>query len=233
MDHREIHDGVDVNIIPKLQIAGIQFETQQLKVGDYILQNTDIGSEVCIEFKRLPDFISSVYDGRLWKELEQMEKTYSHSFIILSGKWDDIYKQEAKLKHMKIIKNKTYFSVSQRIGIFASIACRYKNVKLIQLENDNQFIDILPKLLEKSYDGKGIEYQHVIKHKSEPYIYLNILKSFPSISPTKAEKIIAAYPTWQDFNKAILEKTFELPGFGAKSLQMFEKFIIGDITKAF
>jgi len=224
-DNRESHQSEEADMIKKLEASGLPFEKTHLLVGDYVLKELDTRAEICVERKNLIDFVGSVRDGRLFKELEQMENSFSHSFLILTGKWDDIYKQNVKLKHMRIVKSVNWFSVSQRLGVFASISCRYKNIKLIQVENDNQFLEILPKLLEKTTDGKGYEHQYVIKKKSVKDIYKNILTSFPGISPTKAEKIMGVYPTWGAFVDSIIGQTFEIPGFGKKTVSIFYNFL--------
>lgn len=226
-DNREYHASEEADMIKKLEASGLPFEKKHLLVGDYILKELDTGAEICVERKILTDFVGSVRDGRLFKELEQMENSYSHSFLILVGTWDKIRKENVKLKQMRIVKSVNWFSVPQRLGVFASISCRYKNVKLIQIENDNQFLEILPKLLEKTTDGKGYEHQHIIKNKRPEDAFLNVLKAFPNISSDKAKKIIEKYSSWKEFSAAVIDKTFEVDGIGKIGTSTFYKFITG------
>jgi hypothetical protein len=46
--------------------------------------------------------------------------------------------------------------------------------------------------------------------------------AFPGISESKANLIIEKYKTWPVFEGAVLDGTFELAGFGKKSIEMFK-----------
>lgn len=227
IDARESHENSkEWNIIKKLDKEKIPYEKTTLNIGDYELENTENGIKIIVERKIVPDFVSSVFDKRIFKELLQMEQNYSMGFLVVVGKWEDYYKNAAKLKRMKIIKNINSFSVAHRLGVFAHISCRYKNIKLIQVENDSQFLQLLPKLIEKCSDGKKLENEILINRKSIDNVYLNLLTSFPKIGLDKAKKIVEKYPSFQEFFRALKDNCFDVDGIGGVLLGNFKKELL-------
>lgn len=76
-DHRE-----HTSNIPQLlaQEYAISVTTQNLKVGDYI-----INDEIVIERKTTQDFAQSIIDGRLFRQAENMKKRFDYSAFIIEG----------------------------------------------------------------------------------------------------------------------------------------------------
>jgi len=222
VDFRERHENSqDKNMITVLDDHQINYELTQLAVGDYVLENLDNQEKICVERKIISDFVGSIYDQRLGKELLQMEQSYTKSFIIIVGDWKQYNKEQSDNYKKGFIK--TFFTLSQRLGIFASIACRYNNVKLLCVENDDQFIELVLKLLEKSTDGKLLGELSIVRKKSEDLTYFNILTSFPNLGSDKAKLIMDKYVCFKDFYVAILNDVFEVKGIGVKTIEMFKK----------
>jgi len=228
IDHREDHVTSDVhNMTKKFDELGVPYEQKTLACGDYLVEAKDDPTNCfVVERKIISDFVGSVMDGRLKREIETMNEHYSKNYLIIVGQWKDYYKERSAKKARGFVKKVRHFAVEQRMGMIASISAR-TNTKILQVDNDNQFIELLQKLAEKGTDGKVFTAPEFKRAKTEDKIYLNVLCSFPGISPTKAEKIIATCPTWQDFSGLVESGTFDLPGFGKKSVEMFERFIIG------
>jgi ERCC4-type nuclease len=226
VDHREKHDNSERDVIKELEDQGIEYELTQLKIGDFLVEDLESGKIICIERKILSDLVGSVYDGRLSKELYQMETNFSKNFVVVVGDWSKYYKERAKLKRQKIIKNVNSFSVAQRLGVFASIAARYDNVRLVQVENDSQFVKILLKLAEKSCDGKQLGELVVQRRKTTDKVYYHILTSFPMISDEKAKIIIDQYPKFCDFQVALADDSFEVKGIGEKTINSFKEILL-------
>ncbi len=78
-DHREIPSGV----VRRLFEAGVQVETRQLDVGDYI-----VSSEVGVERKSVRDFVQSIIDGRLLEQARMLKEAFPKPVLILEGRED-------------------------------------------------------------------------------------------------------------------------------------------------
>ena len=64
----------------------VDVSLKRLEVGDYL-----ISDRICIEIKRVPDFVDSIIDGRLLSQLRDLRQ-YEKPLLILQGE-EDIYAQ--------------------------------------------------------------------------------------------------------------------------------------------
>ena len=76
VDERERQSGVP-EALSKLSVR-VYYST--LSVADYV-----ISPEVAVERKALPDFVSSVYDGRLFHQASRLSSAYRKPFLIVEG----------------------------------------------------------------------------------------------------------------------------------------------------
>ena len=67
-------------LVDELKKRGCRVDVQTLIVGDFI-----VSKDVIIERKTGEDFVKSVIDGRLFKQLVAMRETYSRPVLILEG----------------------------------------------------------------------------------------------------------------------------------------------------
>jgi Fanconi anemia group M protein len=74
-----------IKIIENLGNLGSKVEVKSLDVGDFILSN-----EIVIERKTVEDFIRSVMDGRLFKQIIAMKDAYKRPIMILQGELKDV-----------------------------------------------------------------------------------------------------------------------------------------------
>jgi ERCC4-related helicase len=75
VDTREISELVD-----KIRQRGSRVEVKQLDFGDFV-----VSSEIVIERKTLDDFVKSIYDGRLFKQLASMSEKYARPILVIQG----------------------------------------------------------------------------------------------------------------------------------------------------
>src|SRR5574340_1392215 len=83
VDERERKSGIP----DLLKEVGVKVELKNLPVGDYI-----VASETVIERKSIYDFISSVFDGRLFDQCNRLKEHYGNQAIIIEGNIDEIDK---------------------------------------------------------------------------------------------------------------------------------------------
>jgi len=222
IDFREDHSTSEVhNITPKFDEQGIEYEKKQLKIGDYIVENTVTGHKFCVERKIFSDLVGSIYNGRIFNEFYKMNESYSKNFLIVVGEEEDYFKERAKLKRMKFVKKVRIFSRNQLLGIMSSIAARYENVEMIFLKNDEEFIQFLSMIGEKLTDGKEIRGIAIVHAKHKDNMFKNILMSIPNISEDKAKAIERVYPDFPTLRKALIDGSFKVDGIGKKTTDTF------------
>ena len=74
IDYRERNSLVASHLIK----LGFEIEFKELKIGDYIVK------DVVIERKTIPDFISSIINKRLLKQIEEL-KQFENKLLIIEG----------------------------------------------------------------------------------------------------------------------------------------------------
>jgi len=225
IDHREVHEHhPNASLTAEFDKLGIPYTLAQLKCGDILIENTATGDVCVIERKEVSDYVSSIVSGRLNQEVLRMNEHYSKSFLIIEGDFKDFYKSQAKLRKAKIIGKNVWFSSAHKIGSMVSISVR-TNTKILQTADKEETVQMINTMAGKLTDGKLFSAPVFRTNKTPDRIYENLLLSFPGISHSKAERIIEKYPSWQLFTESILNKTFQLSGFGQKSIDLFYNFL--------
>ncbi|MFQ5981721.1 MAG: ERCC4 domain-containing protein, partial [Candidatus Heimdallarchaeota archaeon] len=67
-------------IISNLEEMGVQVESKQLEIGDYI-----VSENVGIERKSGNDFVASLADGRLFEQVDRLQNAYPRPIYILEN----------------------------------------------------------------------------------------------------------------------------------------------------
>lgn len=104
---------------------GLEVEVKELETGDYLFDN-----KVVFEFKTIPDFVSSIQNGKIFNQAINQSETYDYHYVIIQG--DDHTRAKA-LAMSKNYREVTYF---QYLGAIASLN-RYTTV----IESYSPFIN--------------------------------------------------------------------------------------------
>ena len=104
---------------------GLTVEVKEEQVGDYIFDD-----KVVFEFKTIPDFVSSIQNGRVFNQAINQSETYDYHYVIIQG--DDHTRAKA-LAMSRNYREVTYF---QYLGAIASLN-RYTTV----IESYSPFIN--------------------------------------------------------------------------------------------
>lgn len=98
---------------------GLEVEITELEIGDYIF--TDGNDSVVFEFKRIPDFITSIQNNKVFNQAINQAENYNHHFVIIQGNEHERTKCLAMTKHYRPV------SIFQYHGALASLN-RYTTV---------------------------------------------------------------------------------------------------------
>ncbi len=82
VDFRELRNPLTKLLFEK----GIKIDSQRLEVGDFILSD-----HVVIELKKVPDFVNSLVDGRLFVQAKELRRNFDKPLYIIEGNLDDIF----------------------------------------------------------------------------------------------------------------------------------------------
>jgi len=172
-----VDDREDNKIIQLLIKEQIPYKVERLNCFDYIL-----GDEIGIEYKNVQDFISSSY-GHLQEQIVNMKQNaplVKQILIVLCGEYDDLYWMRYKINE------------SGYIGMLSSLTMKYK-VSLIHFKRPQQFVRYLASCLSKLETNNQIDVTKIKRIESKDNTELSLLCALPSISQTKARKILEKY----------------------------------------
>lgn len=126
-------------------------ETGSYPVGDFIFDN-----KVCFEYKTANDIISSIIDGRVFRQVERM-KQYPFSFVIVVGNVSKTINERNENYWNRKNQVKT-FTVRNYLGALARLQIESK---VIHVDNNQQawtIMDfIVKKLLNDNPNIRGVD----------------------------------------------------------------------------
>lgn len=172
VDHREKNSLV----ISELVSLGAEIDFRQLPVADFIVKNT------AIERKTVSDFLNSMINKRLERQLEELQQ-YDNRMIIIEG-----------------IDEQELYSDSQEGGINAnairgfllSIILKHR-VPIIFSKDYGDTAKFIMVLAKKEESESGLRARKRVFNKKQQLQY--ILEGFPGIGPKTAKRLLKKYKT--------------------------------------
>jgi ERCC4-type nuclease len=173
IDHREKNSLVPAH----LKKQGFEIEFKQLKVADYLVK------DVAVERKTVSDFISSMINRRLLKQLEELQQ-YKNKLLIVEGiDEQDLYTNS---------KNKTGMHPNSIRGFLLSITLQHK-IPLIFTKNAEDTAIFLTLIAKKQDREMSFRATKKTLNKKEQLQF--IVEGFPGIGPKTARKLLKKYKT--------------------------------------
>ena len=190
-------------VIPELIGLGIDVEIKELKVGDFLV------GETAIERKTIDDFLSSMKNKRLIKQIEEI-KQYQNKLIIIEG----IYEKELYNDHEEGINGNAIR------GFILSIILKHKIPIIFSKDYSDtaKFISVLAKKKEKEV---SFYVKKIASNKKEQMQF--ILEGFRGIGPSTARKLLEKFKTLENIFKEPIEKLEEVIGKKAQSLKIIKE----------
>jgi len=200
LDYREKN-----SLIPsELTNLGLEIEFRNLKVADYIIKG------VAIERKTVSDFVSSMINRRLLKQLEELGQ-YKERLLIIEG----IDEQELYTDSEDWIG----MHPNSIRGFLLSILLKYK-VPIIftkNYEDTAKFLSVLSKRKPNEHP-LNVKKKNLNKKEQKQFI----IEGFSGIGPKTAKKLFKKFKTIKNIINASEEKLKEVIG---KKAEIMKKII--------
>ena len=188
-------------LISQLIKSGVNVNFKELKVADYLVR------DIAIERKTVSDFISSMINKRLSRQLEELQQ-YKNKLLIIEGvEEQEIYSEENNEEKNGIHPNSVR-------GFLLSILLKYK-IPIIFTKNHedtSKFILVLLKRKEKEL-SLNVNKKNLNKNERMQFI----LEGFPGIGPKTAKKLIEKFKSIKNIINApeeelkiVLGKKYEI-----------------------
>ena len=169
---------------------GLEFTRERLAIGDLLY------GDICIERKEMRDFMSSMRDGRLLIQVQNMMDNYPHNYLIISGRFS----------------KRDKYKIKNYLGMLVSISVRTP-VKILHVKDDYELIYVVKKIIEKSTDGKDFHRTVMRKaHAESPQ--LTMLCSIPGVGKKAAKLILDKFDSIGQLSQVSEKEITEIKGVG-------------------
>jgi Fanconi anemia group M protein len=202
VDYREKGSGV----IKELIESGAKINLQKLEVGDFLL------SDKCVvEYKKVPDFVDSIIDGRMMSQVKNLKNSYERPIIIIEGE-ENIYSQ--RKIHPNAIR-----------GTMAMIAVSY-GLPIIQTKDSKEtaaFLSVIAKREQesgKTFNPHGSRKPMTLKEQQE-----YIVSALPSIGPSTAKRLLEKFGSVLNIMNASSEQLVVAENVGEKKAKEIQKVL--------
>jgi len=203
IDERERKSG-----IPELlKKVGVNVEIKTLSIGDYI-----VAPETVVERKSIKDFMSSIFDGRLFDQCNRLKEHFQFPIILIEGDVDEID---------EITDNPLVF-----YGAMSSIAIDFK-IPIIPTPNASHTAKLLVSMCSRKDVTKGPFLKKIRKSNDIQRQQLSVLCSLPGVGEKLAVRLLEKFGTPIRSLSASVSELSKVNGLGSarakKIKNMLEK----------
>lgn len=194
VDERERASGVP-DLLSRLDIR-VYFS--RLAVGDYV-----ISPEIAVERKALPDFVSSIYDGRLFVQASEISSAFRKAYFVIEGDVKEVGNLSRNLN--------SYY------GAVASVTLAY-DLRLIHTANPCETAAAVAALAKNSRSRPlpTGAISTTPKASDEPQQQLYLVSSMPGVGPKLARRLLARFGTPRKVINATESQLSLVQGLGPK-----------------
>jgi Fanconi anemia group M protein len=191
VDHREYRS----NVVRNLAIKGTFIEPEQLDIGDYVLS-----SRIGVERKNVDDFLESLIDGKLFKQMAQLRDAYSRPILILEG------------ENLLLKRNINHNAI---FGSLASISVDF-GIPVLATKDANETADLLKVIAqrEQKEDKKEVAIRGEKTQMSLRERQQFIIEGLPNVSAVIAKRLLSYFGSVKDIANATEEELIKVKGVG-------------------
>ncbi len=171
---------------------------QRLPLGDYLVDD-----RLLFERKTLPDFASSVMDGRLFRQAARMAASERRGIIVLEGTVKDIANHGITREALQ----GALISISVIFGIPLLRSLDAGETARLMLHTARQV---------RTVRSSGIASKGR-RPKAKRRVQLQILQGLPGVGPGRAQSLLEKYGTVESVMQACYEDLIETPEIGEET----------------
>ncbi len=188
-------------VIAELIALDIDVEFKQLEIADYL-----IGEEIAIERKTISDLISSIFNKRIFTQLENLQN-YPKPLLVIEGYYN--FDHEEIQINQNVIK-----------GFILSVALEHR-IPIIFTENPKDTALHLALLAKKKKSEFSLRAKTQMTDEERLQF---IIEGFPTIGPKTAQKLLEKYKTIKKIINAPQEEIKKMLGKKAeKFIELLDK----------
>ena len=205
IDYREKASG----LIDLLQEMELILEIGQVRYGDYIINNS-----ITIERKTARDFLISIIDGRLFKQLSNLKKHCSRPLLLIEG---NPYETDLAFDPLAI---KGALLSTQAIWhvpvIFSSSKEETRDIFLMLGRQEESRLDVVP--LRGGYRPKRLKSKQLF-----------LIQGLPQVGPTMAKRLLEHFGSVAKTMNATVADLMRVEGIGQVSAKAIRAILDEEI----
>jgi DNA excision repair protein ERCC-4 len=205
IDEREKKSGIP----DLLKEIGVKVEMKSLPIGDYI-----VASETVVERKSVHDFISSVFDGRLFDQCNRLKEHFEHPAIIIEGDIGEIN---------QITENPLVF-----YGAVSSVALDFK-IPVLPTPNASNTAKLLIAMCARQGKTKGPFLKKIRKSGNIHNQQLSVLCSLPGVGEKLASRMLEKFGSPSNSFSASITELSKIEGMGESRAQKIRNLLDAEI----
>lgn len=201
----DVRESLDVK--DSLTELGCEVVERVLAPADYV-----VSEDYAVERKELHDFFRSIFDGRLFEQVERLAEAYSNPCLLVEG---DV------IKAVKAVRNPMVFW-----GALGRIVADYRVSILFTPDewNTAMFLYSLAKKLQEER-RRRIAFKHKPKAYSLRQMQLLAVQSLPQIGPERAEALLRKFGSVRHVFHASKVELLSVRGLGEKTVRKILGFL--------
>jgi len=209
MDYREKASGL-VDLLQEIELI---LEIGQVPYGDYIINDA-----ITIERKTAKDFLISIIDGRLFKQLSNLKKHCSRPLLLIEG---NPYETDLAFDPLAI---KGALLSAQAIWyipvIFSSSKEETRDIFLMLGRQEESTLDVVP--LRGGYRPKRLKSKQLF-----------LIQGLPQVGPTMAKRLLEDFGSAAKIMNATVAELMRVEGIGQVSAKAIRAILDEEIDTPF
>ncbi|MGC9072055.1 MAG: ERCC4 domain-containing protein [Acidilobus sp.] len=209
-DVREESSGVP-NMLEKL---GVMVIRRQLPEGDYLIPD-----DVVVERKSASDFVSSLFDGRLFEQSSRLAEGHEEVYYLIEG---DLFRE------IRLWPSRR----RQLLGALVTLVAVY-GVKLLWSPSREESAELIAALAMKTQESRAgpvvINKKPRLGSPREWQLY--VLQAFPGVGAKTAERILQKFGSLEGFFNASVAELASVEGLGESKAARIKEIIKAPYVK--
>ncbi|HNW05803.1 MAG TPA: ERCC4 domain-containing protein [archaeon] len=189
----------------------VEVVVEQLSLGDYQLSD-----QVLIERKTIADLESSIIDGRIFSQLDNLSSKVNKPGLIIEGV-------------INFSESNTRINNKSLIGLITAIGLNYR-VPIFFTRNQKETALFLYVIAKREQFGVKTEIKHRFSKSRMSFSdqQLFILESFPDIGPTLAKALLKKFKNIRNIANATVKELQEVEQMGPKKAEKMHYLFLRD-----
>lgn len=182
------------------EMEGVSIAVKRLRAGDYLIEGKTL-----LERKRVPDFLASLFDGRLFAQAQRLADSPLRPFLILEGPASEWVQRHIKRESIQ--------------GAMLALSVVF-GIPVLRSQNEEETARLI------RYTARQLQAASTAvlnrpgrRPKGKRAVQIRVLTSLPRVGSKRAQRLIDHFGTLDQVMAAGREELAAVPGIGKQTAQ--------------